>query len=144
MSTETIVGIAIAAVLILGFVVAKLMHKREPREKFFKCSSCGTTARHTERTIEAWRNNNKVLLPNLPRQMARGPAASGARALLFPQHRDRVWMSRCGWRVRAVTTRLHTHVGLRLTITQTVAGAISICPQVGILLFSRKFLYLVR
>jgi hypothetical protein len=57
MSTETIVGIAITIMVILslGFVV-KLIAKRKPREKFFKCSRCGTTARHTERTIKAWRN----------------------------------------------------------------------------------------
>jgi len=60
MPTETIVGIAItvaiAAVLILG-VVPKLIPKREPKEKFFRCSRCGTTTRHTERAKEAWRNN---------------------------------------------------------------------------------------
>jgi hypothetical protein len=52
MPAETIFGIVVAAVLILGFV-AKLLPKRQPKEKFFKCSRCNATSR----TIEAWRSN---------------------------------------------------------------------------------------
>jgi uncharacterized protein YlaI len=53
---ETIFGIAGAVVAVLA-VVAKLLPKRQPAEKFFKCSRCNAVSRHNDRTIEAWRNN---------------------------------------------------------------------------------------
>lgn len=56
MPLDAIIGIALAAALVLA-VVAKLIPKRQPKEKTFKCSRCNATSRHTGRTIEAWRNN---------------------------------------------------------------------------------------
>jgi len=56
MSLEVIFGIAIAGVIALSFV-SKLLPKRQPKEKHFKCSHCGAVSCHTERTIEAWRNS---------------------------------------------------------------------------------------
>jgi hypothetical protein len=56
MPAETILGIVVAVILVLG-LVAKLLPKRQPKEKFFKCSRCHAVSRHTERTMEAWRNN---------------------------------------------------------------------------------------
>ena len=54
MTPETIFGIAVVAVVVLA-LVAKLLPKRQPPEKFFKCSRCHTLTRHNNRTIEAWR-----------------------------------------------------------------------------------------
>ena len=56
MPAETIFVIVVAAIIILG-LLAKLQHKRQPKEKFFKCSRCNAVSRHTERTIRAWRDN---------------------------------------------------------------------------------------
>lgn len=56
MSPETIFGIVVTAVVLL-FFVSKLFPERQPNEKNFKCSRCGTVSPHTERTKEAWRNN---------------------------------------------------------------------------------------
>jgi hypothetical protein len=56
MSAETIIGIVVAGVIALSLIY-KLLPKRQPKETHFKCSRCGTNSRHTERTIEAWRNN---------------------------------------------------------------------------------------
>ncbi|MBU0593093.1 MAG: hypothetical protein KKH74_05060 [Gammaproteobacteria bacterium] len=56
MSPEIIIGIGIAGIVLLTFV-GKLLPKSQPKEKQFKCSRCGTFSPHTERTIEAWRNN---------------------------------------------------------------------------------------
>jgi len=53
---ELIFGMTIAAVAVLA-VVIKLLPKRRPAEKFFKCSRCNALSRHNDRTIEAWRNN---------------------------------------------------------------------------------------
>jgi hypothetical protein len=53
---EMIFGIVAATVVIL-FLVARALPKRQPTEKFFKCSRCNATARHNDRTIQAWRNN---------------------------------------------------------------------------------------
>jgi hypothetical protein len=55
MAVEIIV-IVVAVAIVLG-LVAKLLLKREPKEKFFKCSRCNAVSRHTERTIKAWRNH---------------------------------------------------------------------------------------
>lgn len=56
MSLEEIIGVVIVGVIVLSFV-GKFLPKRQPQEKYFKCSRCGTVSPHTERTIEAWRNN---------------------------------------------------------------------------------------
>lgn len=55
MTLETIFGIAAIGVIALA-LVAWLLPKRQPPEKFFKCSCCHTLARHNHRTIEAWRS----------------------------------------------------------------------------------------
>lgn len=55
MTLETIVGIAVIALVALA-LVARLIPKRQPPEKFFKCSRCHALTRHNNRTIEAWRN----------------------------------------------------------------------------------------
>ena len=56
MSLEEIIGVAVIGIIILSFV-GKLLPKRQPQEKTYKCSRCGMISPHTERTIEAWRNN---------------------------------------------------------------------------------------
>ncbi len=56
MSPEIIIGIVVAAFVALS-LVSKLFPKRQPKEKKFKCARCGVFSQHTERTIEAWRNN---------------------------------------------------------------------------------------
>ena len=56
MAPEMIFGIAVVVVVALVFV-AWLLPKRQPPEKFFKCSRCKALSRHNNRTIEAWRNN---------------------------------------------------------------------------------------
>ena len=56
MPAETIFIIVVAAIFVLG-LVAKLLLKRQPKEKFFKCSGCNAVSRHTERTMKAWREN---------------------------------------------------------------------------------------
>ena len=56
MSPEVIIGIVVAGVIALS-LVGKLLPKRQPKETRFKCSRCGAVSQHTERTIEAWRNN---------------------------------------------------------------------------------------
>ena len=55
MAPETIFGTAVIVVAVLA-LVAKLVPKRQPPEKFFKCSPCHTITRHHRRTIEAWRS----------------------------------------------------------------------------------------
>jgi len=56
MSSEAIFGVIIAGIIVLS-LVGRLIPKRQPKEKSFKCARCGVVSRHTERTIEAWRNN---------------------------------------------------------------------------------------
>ena len=56
MSPEIIIGVVIAGIVVLTFV-SKLLPKSQPKAKQFKCSRCGVFSPHTERTIEAWRNN---------------------------------------------------------------------------------------
>jgi hypothetical protein len=56
MPAETIFVILVAAMLVLG-LVARLLLKRQPKEKFFKCSRCNAVSLHSERTIRAWRAN---------------------------------------------------------------------------------------
>lgn len=56
MSSELIIGSIVVAIIAFSFI-AKLLPKSKPKETHFKCSRCGIVAQHTERTIEAWRNN---------------------------------------------------------------------------------------
>lgn len=56
MSPEYIIGAVVVGVVVLS-LIGKLVPKRQPKEKHFKCSRCGVVSQHTERTIEAWRNN---------------------------------------------------------------------------------------
>ena len=56
MSPEVLFGIIFAGFVVL-FFVSKLLPKRQPKEKHFKCSRCGAVSPHTERTIDAWRKN---------------------------------------------------------------------------------------
>ncbi len=56
MSSEVILGIVITGAIVL-FFASKLLPKRQPKEKSFKCARCSVVSRHTERTIEAWRSN---------------------------------------------------------------------------------------
>jgi len=93
MPTEITVGIAfiVAAILTFWLVAWLMIAKREPKEKFFKCSRCGATTRHTKRTIEAWRNKKTRFFcqacharwlesqpPRLPEQFSPGRASSGS------------------------------------------------------------------
>ncbi|GAB3104426.1 hypothetical protein [Lysobacter terrae] len=55
MAPEALFGIALAAAVVVG-VVAKLIPRRQPTAKVFKCSRCGASATHNDRTIEAWRS----------------------------------------------------------------------------------------
>jgi hypothetical protein len=89
MSLEAIFGIIIAGVIVLSFV-SRLLPKRQPKEKTFKCTRCGVVSRHTERTIEAWRNHKvkffcpachaKWLQSRSP-QSSRGNVGSGSGCL---------------------------------------------------------------
>lgn len=56
MSSELIIESIVVAVIVFSFI-AKFLPKSKPKETHFKCSRCGVVAQHTERTIEAWRNN---------------------------------------------------------------------------------------
>ena len=55
MSPEIIFGIGIVALLGIA-VLSKLIPKRMPPQKSFKCGRCGTAALHNDRTAEAWRS----------------------------------------------------------------------------------------
>ena len=55
MSPEIIFGIGVVALLGIAFL-SKLIPKRMPPQKSFKCGRCGTGALHNDRTAEAWRN----------------------------------------------------------------------------------------
>lgn len=76
--------------IVLSFL-GKLLPKRQPKEKHFKCARCGTISRHTERTIEAWRNNKtkffcqachvKWLESKPPQFSSRGNAGSASGCL---------------------------------------------------------------
>lgn len=55
-SPELIVGLLVGGALLFA-VLRKLFPKPQPKEKHFKCARCGSFSQHTERTIEAWRNN---------------------------------------------------------------------------------------
>jgi hypothetical protein len=53
---EFIVGAVIAGLVVMLFA-GKHFSKKLPKETHFECARCGTLARHTDRTIHAWRNN---------------------------------------------------------------------------------------
>ncbi|NVI82600.1 hypothetical protein [Janthinobacterium sp. BJB401] len=88
MSMELIVG-AIIAGLVVIFFVGKHFSKKRPKETHFECARCGTLACHTDRTIEAWRNNKttffcqschiKWLHARTPRERERGTSPAGSR-----------------------------------------------------------------
>lgn len=89
MSSETIFGIIIAGIIVLSFV-GRFLPKRGPKEKNFKCARCGVVSSHTERTIEAWRNNKTKFfcsachtkwLKSRPPQFSRGNVGSGSGCL---------------------------------------------------------------
>ena len=92
MSPEVIVGVVIAGVVVLS-LVGKLLPKRQPKEKHFKCARCGAVSPHTERTIEAWRNNKtkffcqachaKWLQSKPPQERARFSATDSSRSGCF-------------------------------------------------------------
>jgi hypothetical protein len=54
MSLEVIVALAIGVALAI-VVIAKLRPAQEPPSPQFTCAKCKTVARHSARTIEAWR-----------------------------------------------------------------------------------------
>ncbi len=55
MSLEVLFGIGVVAIIVIGFL-GRLIPKRMPPSKSFKCGRCGTQATHNDRTAEAWRN----------------------------------------------------------------------------------------
>src|SRR5690606_35533747 len=55
MSPEIIFGIGVVALLGISFL-GKLIPKRMPPQKSFKCGRCGISTSHNDRTAEAWRN----------------------------------------------------------------------------------------
>lgn len=77
MTWEVLFGASCLVIIALSFL-ARLIPQRKPPTRFFKCARCNTTARHTSRTIEAWRQQDRVLLPGLPCKMV--AVASPARA----------------------------------------------------------------
>ncbi len=56
MSPELIIAVVFVGVVVLS-LVSKFLPKRRPKEMHLKCARCGAVSQHTERTIEAWRNN---------------------------------------------------------------------------------------
>lgn len=56
MSPELVVVAIIVGILVVS-LIGKLLPKRQPKETHFKCARCGAHSKHTDRTIEAWRNN---------------------------------------------------------------------------------------
>ena len=55
MALEQIIGGGLAVIFII-FLVARFFPKATPKETHFRCWRCGTSCRHHERTIKAWRN----------------------------------------------------------------------------------------
>lgn len=58
MTPDIIFGIAVVGVAVLA-MVAKWLPKRRPPSAAFQCSRCGASARHDDRTAEAWRSGKK-------------------------------------------------------------------------------------
>ena len=89
MSMEFIVGAVIAGLVVM-FFAGKHFSKKLPKETHFECARCGTLARHTDRTIEAWRNNKttffcqschiKWVHARTPRERARSATPAGSRS----------------------------------------------------------------
>jgi hypothetical protein len=85
---EFIVGAVIAGLVVM-FFAGKYFSKKLPKETHFECARCGTVARHTDRTIEAWRNNKttffcqschiKWVRARAPRERERGASPAGSR-----------------------------------------------------------------
>lgn len=89
MTLDIVFGIAIVGVAFVA-LVAKLLPKRRPPSAAFQCSRCGASARHDERTAEAWRSGKKTFfcqachvkwLQSRPLQ-ERGSGSSGASGCL--------------------------------------------------------------
>jgi hypothetical protein len=57
---EWIVGGIVAAVVLVGLIF-QLLPKRKPPSVAFTCARCHKTARHNNRTEQAWRNGNQKL-----------------------------------------------------------------------------------
>jgi len=86
----TLVAVIVAVVLCI-FVIRFLFRPKGPPTASFKCARCGIVARHTERTVEAWRRKANRLycdachrkwLETQPRQTGAtsfSPATSGSR-----------------------------------------------------------------
>lgn len=49
------IAIAVVFAFVVLVIIGKLMPKRMPKEKTFRCSRCKTIAMHNDRTVEAWR-----------------------------------------------------------------------------------------
>jgi hypothetical protein len=54
MTLEMIFGVVVAIAIAFG-IVSRFLPERRPKETYFRCARCNASARHTERTIEAWR-----------------------------------------------------------------------------------------
>ena len=90
MSMEFIVGAVIAGLVVIFFAGKCFSKKILPKETHFECARCGTLARHTDRTIEAWRNNKttffcqschiKWVHARTPRERARSATPAGSRS----------------------------------------------------------------
>ena len=86
---ELIVGAIVAGLVVMLFA-GKYFSKKLPKEPHFECARCGTVARHTDRTIEAWRNNKttffcqschiKWVHARTPRERARSATPAGSRS----------------------------------------------------------------
>lgn len=63
MQPKLIVGVIVAAVVVVGFI-ALLVPKRRPPSLVFTCARCRRTTRHNHRTEEAWRNGSAKLFCN--------------------------------------------------------------------------------
>lgn len=82
-----LIAVAVIAGLLVMFFAGKHFSKKRPKETHFECARCGTLARHTDRTIEAWRNNRtsyfcqschlKWLHGRAPRERERGTSPAG-------------------------------------------------------------------
>ncbi|WP_133250745.1 hypothetical protein [Janthinobacterium sp. 78] len=89
MSMELIVGAVIAGLVVM-FFAGKYFSKKLPKETHFECARCGTLARHTDRTIDAWRNNKttffcqschlKWVRARTPRERERSASPAGSRS----------------------------------------------------------------
>jgi hypothetical protein len=89
-TSPTLITVVLAVIFCI-VVGGLLLRPKQPPQATFKCARCGSVARHTERTIEAWRRSAKRLfcdschriwLEAQPRQSngrayGRVPASSG-------------------------------------------------------------------